>query len=89
MWPKLFDEVAKKCSMRFDIEHELKHWLEEAGFVNVVERKYPVAVGNWPRDPQQKTIGIWNQVRLDAGMRDFTERRMRNTMKVSLPYVCG
>jgi hypothetical protein len=42
-----------------------------------------VAVGKWPKDKQQKELGAWNQLRLDTGLRDFTERRMRNVLNVS------
>lgn len=34
-----------------------KTWLEEAGFVDVVEKAFPVALGDWPKDPHQKTLG--------------------------------
>lgn len=69
--------------MRFDVAEDIKGWLEEAGFVNIIERKIPVAIGTWPKDNKQKMLGLWNQARVDAGMRDFAERRMRNTMNVS------
>jgi len=72
--------------MRFDIVQDLKGWLEEARFVNIIERKVPVAIGTWPKDSRQKTLRLWNQARLDVGMRDFVERRMRNTMKVSYHF---
>jgi predicted ATP-dependent Lon-type protease len=81
-WSNMFKAIGQKSGMRFDIAHELKSWLAEAGFVNIIERIVPVAVGTWPKDPYQKKLGLWNQARLDAGIRDFAERRMRNTMKV-------
>jgi trans-aconitate methyltransferase len=84
-WPKLFKVVGQKSGMRFDIAEDLKVWLEEAGFVNIIEKRVPVAIGTWPKDRRQKVLGLWNQARLDAGMRDFAERRMRNTMKVCCP----
>ena len=57
--------------------------MEEAGFVNVVEKAIRTAVGKWPKDKNQKELGAWNQLRLDTGLRDFIERRMRKVLNVS------
>ncbi|PMD29395.1 S-adenosyl-L-methionine-dependent methyltransferase [Hyaloscypha variabilis F] len=64
----------------FDVAPNMKKWMEEAGFVKVSEKIQRVAVGKWPKDKQQKELGAWNQLRLDTGLRDFTERRMRNVL---------
>jgi len=82
VWPRLMIQAGAKSGMRFDVCTDLRGWLVDTGFVNVIERKLCVAIGNWPKDPYQKKLGIWNQARLDKGVRDFTERRMRNTMDV-------
>ncbi|KAF8851800.1 S-adenosyl-L-methionine-dependent methyltransferase [Acephala macrosclerotiorum] len=79
-WVKLFREVGERSGMTFEPATRLKGWLEEVGFVNVTEKIYRVPVGTWPQDPKQRTLGLWNQARLSKGMRDFTERRMRNFM---------
>lgn len=81
-WATLFREVSARSNMTFEPAASLKGWMEEAGFVNVTERIYPVPVGTWAQDSRQKMLGLWNQVRLSKGMRDFTERRMRNYMGV-------
>ncbi|CZR66314.1 related to TAM domain methyltransferase [Phialocephala subalpina] len=79
-WVKLFREVSVRSGMTFEPATQLKGWLEDVGFVNVTEKIYRVPVGIWPQDPKQRTLGLWNQARLSKGMRDFTERRMRNFM---------
>ncbi|KAM3071775.1 hypothetical protein ACMFMG_009636 [Clarireedia jacksonii] len=87
VWVKLFREVSDKSGMTFEPARELKRWMEEAGFVDVRERVVDVPVGQWPKDEKRRILGMWNQFRLDKGMRDFTERRMRNFMGVSFdPY---
>jgi hypothetical protein len=84
-WGTLFHEVSVKSGMTFEPANQLKGWLEEAGFVNVTEKVFHVPVGTWPQDPKQRNLGLWNQVRLSKGMRDFTERRMRTFMGVCTP----
>jgi hypothetical protein len=81
-WGLLFHEVSDKSGMTFEPATRLKGWLEDAGFVNVTEKVYRVAIGTWPQDAKQRKLGLWNQARLSKGMRDFTERRMRNYMGV-------
>jgi hypothetical protein len=83
LWPALFNQIGEKTGLTFDVAGNMKKWMEEAGFVNVVEKPVRIAVGKWPKDKKQKELGLWNQLRLDAGLRDFTERRMRSVMKVS------
>jgi hypothetical protein len=83
-WVKLFREVSEKSGMTFEPAKELKRWMEEAGFVDVRERVVTVPVGEWPTDEKSKNLGLWNRFRLDKGMGDFTERRMRNFMGVSI-----
>lgn len=86
MWPALFTQVGEKTGMTFDVAPRLKEWMEEAGFINVEEEIVRAAVGKWPKDAKHKELGIWSQMRLDLGLRDFTERRMRNVMNVSNLY---
>ena len=55
--------------------------MEEAGFVNIVERKTNVPVGSWPKDKRWKELGAWNQLRIDTGLRDFAERRLKTVLE--------
>jgi hypothetical protein len=57
--------------------------MEEAGFVNVVERRTMVPIGRWAKDKRMKELGNWNQARLDKGLGDFAERRLKAVMNVS------
>ncbi|RDW75493.1 hypothetical protein BP6252_06635 [Coleophoma cylindrospora] len=79
-WVEVFRQVGQQTGMTFEAAVRLKGWLEETGFENVEEVVFSIAVGTWPRDKKQKELGMWNQVRLANGMRDFTERRMRNSL---------
>lgn len=50
---------AAATKLNRDLTKPLKYkgWLEEAGFVDVVQEYKPVPVGEWPKDPTQKEIG--------------------------------
>jgi hypothetical protein len=64
--------------MRFDICDDLKAFLVDAGFVNVVERRFPVPIGSWARGYKYKEAGCWNHARLSDGLKDFSLRVMTN-----------
>jgi hypothetical protein len=81
-WVTLFREVGQRSGMTFEPATQLKGWLEGAGFENVTEKIFRVPIGAWAEDSRERILGLWNQVRLSKGMRDFTERRMRNFMGV-------
>lgn len=40
-----------------------KSYLERAGFVDVVERRF-----KWPKDPYYKELGTWTRENLDGGI---------------------
>ncbi|ORY64908.1 S-adenosyl-L-methionine-dependent methyltransferase [Pseudomassariella vexata] len=44
-----------------------KQWLEEAGFVDVVENKYPFPIGPWPTNPKFKKLGSYNLTNVHEG----------------------
>lgn len=50
-----------------DIIGELSQYLEEAGFVNIVEKQYKVPFGSWPKHTKHKEIGQWMQEVLKTG----------------------
>jgi hypothetical protein len=78
--------VDKKSGLAFNIAPSLKAWMEEAGFVNVVEKKMRVPIGKWAKDKKMKELGVWNQARLDKGLGDFAERRLKTVMNVSFVF---
>ena len=44
-WGTLMTEAGHKANARFDIGHEIKGWMEAAGFVNVTEYRMPWLIG--------------------------------------------
>jgi hypothetical protein len=81
MWYNIFIAIDAKSGLAFDIAPRLKSAMQEAGFVNIVEKKTNVPIGKWPKDKRQKELGAWNQLRIDTGLRDFAERRLKTVME--------
>lgn len=49
-----------------------KEYLEEAGFVDVVEKKYTWPVGTWAKGKREKMLGLWYREDLLSGLQGFT-----------------
>jgi hypothetical protein len=73
-------EAGEKAGMTFDVGPYIKQRLEDAGFVNVVERKFCCTIGKWSNDPWEREVGLWEQLRLERGVQDFCERRFINNL---------
>ena len=46
-------------------------WMRNAGFQDVVERRYQWPLGPWPKDKKLKELGIWARAHADAGLEDW------------------
>jgi hypothetical protein len=69
--------------MHFDIYDDLKTVLVDAGFVNAVERRFPVPIGSRARGYKYKEAGCWNHARLSDGLKDFSLRVLTNAGQFS------
>ena len=45
-----------------------KSYMERAGFVDVVERRFKWPLNDWPKDPHYKELGMWCRQNLDTGV---------------------
>lgn len=59
-WLDLYDEAMKKMGFNFRIAHAFKDMLKDAGFIDIVETKFEVPWGAWPKDRRKKAIGLWH-----------------------------
>ena len=72
-WNAVFQEAGEKIGKTFKIAigsrmHDLAN---EAGFVDVVERKFRLPMSAWASDPKLKEIGAYVQMFVDGGLEGF------------------
>jgi hypothetical protein len=82
-WRSLMAEAGDKAGMSFDVGPYIRERLEEAGFVNIVEKRICCTVGKWSNNAWEREVGLWNQLRLKRGVQDFCERRFMKQLGVS------
>ncbi|KAM0797878.1 S-adenosyl-L-methionine-dependent methyltransferase [Usnea florida] len=67
-------EAGEKFGKNMLIAPHIKNMIEEAGFVNIVERRYKWPLGEWPVDQKLKDIGRWNLQHWLEGLDAWTLR---------------
>lgn len=61
-WVKAQDEAAMNLGKPLRIANKLKRWYEQAGFVDVHEEVFKLPINSWPKDPQFKMLGRFNEI---------------------------
>jgi hypothetical protein len=77
-------DAGNKAGMSFDVGPYIRERLEEAGFVNIVEKRICCTIGKWSNNSWEREVGLWNQLRLKRGVQDFCERRFMKQLGVSI-----
>ncbi|KAH7351238.1 S-adenosyl-L-methionine-dependent methyltransferase [Rhexocercosporidium sp. MPI-PUGE-AT-0058] len=80
LWGTAMLEAGNNAGMTFDVAPYIKERLERAGFINIVEKKVCCTIGKWSKDPWEREVGLWEQLRLEKGVQDFCERRFINNL---------
>ncbi len=61
-------EATAKAGRPIDIAPKYKSFLEKAGFVDVVEKRFKWPLNPWPKDKHYKELGVWSFENLNAGL---------------------
>ncbi|KAK2060060.1 S-adenosyl-L-methionine-dependent methyltransferase [Colletotrichum caudatum] len=72
-WNRVFDQGGKKTGRSFTVAqgHTMRDNMEEAGFVDVVERKFKLPIHGWPKDPNLQQAGLLIQLALEDSLEGF------------------
>ena len=71
-WCEEMVKLGRMRGMNFDNPFKYRQWVEEAGFVNVVEHAQILPISPWPKDAHLKQIGRWIQFSFGEGLEAFS-----------------
>jgi hypothetical protein len=74
-----------KTGMTFKTLEYMKGWMEDAGFVDVVEKKFVWPIGPWARDPRLKDMGRWGERNWADGLEGWVLALYTRVLGVSDP----
>lgn len=60
-------EAGNVSGRRNNVAPHYKTYMERAGFVDVVERRFKWPLNDWPKDSYYKELGIWCRENVDMG----------------------
>jgi hypothetical protein len=67
-WCDYIVDGAAKLGRSADTVFRYKELMADAGFVDIVEKRYKWPTNRWPRDPKYKELGQWSLTALDGGL---------------------
>lgn len=73
-WNKNLMEACHAAGRNPNPGYDLEKWVKEAGFVDVVVRKFKLPMGTWPKDPYFKDLGLTNLIQYLDGLDGFSLR---------------
>lgn len=71
-WVQTQDKAAMNIGQPLRIANKLKRWYEQAGFVDVHEEVFKLPINSWPKDPQFKMLGRFNETNYLDGVQAWS-----------------
>jgi len=68
----------------FDISNQMRGFIEQAGFVNIVEHYWQDPLGGWAADPKLRQLGQWTMLGFEIGLEGYALAMLTRHMGVSL-----
>jgi len=75
-WMNLICTAGVKLGRSWVNSRNYKGWMEDIGFVDVVEIHFPWALNTWPRGKKEKLVALWMQQDLLDGLQGFSMRAL-------------
>jgi hypothetical protein len=79
-WNNLFAECGEKMGKTFKVADRIKQQIIDAGFVDVVEKKWKVPIGGWSSDPKLKRVGLYTLLFLEESLEGFALYMLKEIM---------
>ena len=72
-WGELLCEAARNMGrpMGSEVADNYLTWMADTGFVDIQQKMFMWPSNGWPKDPQMKELGHWNQVNILQGLEGF------------------
>lgn len=80
-WISTLLDAARQLKRDPNPGSKLEGWAKDAGFQNIVHKKYKIPIGPWPKDPLLKEAGIMNYMQITGGLEGLSMRLYTNVLK--------
>lgn len=83
-WSEVAVDIGTRMGKTFEIAENMAGLMREAGFEEVVEKRFKWPVGPWSSDARLKEIGRWNLLNWEEGMEGWVMAGYTRVLGVSL-----
>ncbi|KXH65901.1 hypothetical protein CSAL01_12986 [Colletotrichum salicis] len=73
-------EACEKIGTTMDPAPSFKRWTEQAGFQKVIEQRFKLPIGSWPKDARLKEVGTLMGVNFLEGVEAFTAALFKDVL---------
>lgn len=81
-WTDNMIEIGVRTGKTWEIAENMAGLMGEAGFVDIVEKRFKWPVGPWSSDERMKDIGRWNLLNWEEGMEGWALASHTRVLKV-------
>ncbi|KAK5531919.1 hypothetical protein LTR25_008249 [Vermiconidia calcicola] len=75
-----FIEIGERLGASVHVAKLFKQKMEQAGFEDVVEKRFKIPCSSWPKNPRLKKIGMFEAAHVDAGAEALLLRGMTQAL---------
>lgn len=83
-WGEISLEAGDAFGKSLRVAEKARSKIANAGFVDVVERRFKCPIGPWPKDPRLKELGMYNRLNWEEGIEGWTMMLLTKILGVSL-----
>lgn len=86
LWGKVSLEAGDKFGKDLRIHKQIKGYLQNCGFEDVVEHVYKWPIGPWAKDRRLKEIGMWNRLHWLESIEGWSLALLTRVLGVESPH---
>jgi len=89
VWSQIAVQIGTLTGKTFEIAENMAGLIREAGFMDVVEKRFRWPIGPWSSDARLKELGRWNLLNWEEGMEGWILANYTRVLGVGFPPFFG
>ncbi|TAQ87970.1 hypothetical protein B7494_g3709 [Chlorociboria aeruginascens] len=86
-WNDIMVQAASLIGRDWHCTAKFKQYFKDAGFEDVVEKKFTWPINSWPRDPKNKLVGMYQMTNVLDGIQGMSMKVLTTALKMSTAEV--
>jgi hypothetical protein len=83
-WSQTLIDAGEMVGKTIQIYNYSREYIQQAGFVDITEKKYKLPVGGWSSDPKMRELGRWSLLFCLQGLENWSLFLLSKVLNVSI-----